>query len=339
MNLFLRKLVFGLTMSLVLASTSYATAESRGEILGGVAHTAPSWFKDSFLEIQDDVDEASEANKHVILFFQLNGCPYCDRMLSESFQSEPYTTYIQEHFDTIAINVGGDREIIFNEKVTVIEKDLAEMLKVRATPAIVFLNSENKSVVRVNGYRSPQRFEQVLHYVNEKGYESGSLADYIDDNLKNDAYTLRDNSLFKQINDLSTIEGPLAILFEDGRCYDCNELHENILSREEVQTELNSFTVVRLDADSNEEMIDVDGSKSTPAEMARKYEMIYRPGVLLFDNKTLVRRYDSLLFPHHFKEGFRYVSGGYYKTQDYRTYSEARTEELLAQGVNVDLGR
>jgi len=46
-----------------------------------------------------------------------------------------------------------------------------------------------------------------------------------------------------------------------------------------------------------------------------------------------------LLFHFHFKEGFRYVSGGYYKTQDYRAYSEARTEALLAQGVNIDLGR
>jgi len=333
------KLAFGLGLSLCFVLLSNAATEKRGEISGGVAHVAPSWFKESFLKIQDDVDEATEENKHVILFFQLNGCPYCDRMLTESFQTEPLTAYIQDHFDTIAINVGGDREIVFNEEITVIEKELAEMLKVRATPAIVFLNSENKSVVRVNGYRSPERFEQVLHYVNEKGYEQGTLADYLDKNLQKDVYKLRENTLFTQTKDLSAVEGPLAILFEDGSCYDCNELHDNILPRDEVQAELNSFTLVRLDADSDEEIIDVDGSKTTPRTMASKYEMIYRPGILLFDDKTLARRYDSLLFPHHFKEGFRYVSGGYYKTQDYGDYSEARTEELLAQGVNIDLGR
>jgi thioredoxin-related protein len=339
MNKVLCKLVFGVGLSLCFVLVSSAATEKRGEISGGVAHVAPSWFKESFLEIQDDVDEATEANKHVILFFQLNGCPYCDRMLTESFQTDPLTAYIQEHFDTIAINVGGDREIVFNEEVTVIEKELAEMLKVRATPAIVFLNSENKSVVRVNGYRSPQRFEQVLHYVKEKGYEQGTLADYLDKNLQKDVYTPRDNSLFTLTKDLSAVGGPLAIIFEDGSCYDCNELYENILSRNEVQAEFKAFTVVRLNADSDEEIIGVDGRKSTPRAMANKYEMIYRPGVLLFDDKILVRRYDSLLFPHHFKEGFRYVSGSFYKTQDYRAYSEARTEELLAQGVNIDLGR
>ena len=339
MNTILRTFALGLGLTLFFGVGAHAATETRGEISGGVNHVAPGWFKESFLEIQDDVDEATEEGKHVILFFQLNGCPYCDRMLTESFQAEPLTSFIQEHFDTIAINVGGDREIIFNEDITVIEKDMAEMLKVRATPAIVFLNSENQSVVRVNGYRSAERFEQVLHFVNQKAYEQGTLAEYLDKNLKKDVYTLRDSTLFSQLTDLSTIEGPLAILFEDGSCYDCNELHDSILSRPEVLTELEAFTIVRLDADSDQALIDVDGSKTTPAAMAGKYEMLYRPGILLFDAQTLVRRYDSLLFPHHFKEGFRYVSGGYYKTQDYRAYSEARTETLLEQGVNIDLGR
>lgn len=338
MKIILRKLAFGLGLPLCFLLSLNAVAAERGEIIGGVSHVAPAWFKESFLEIQDDVDEATEAGKHVILFFQLNGCPYCDRMLTESFQAEPLTTYIQEHFDTIAINVGGDREIIFNEEVTLIEKDLAELLKVRATPAIVFLNSDNKNVVRVNGYRSPERFEQVLHYVQEKAYEQDTLAEYLDKKLQKDIYTLQDDALFTQITDLSTVGGPLAVLFEDSSCYDCNELHANVLSKDEVRAELETFTLVRLDADSDQEIVDIDGSKTTPREMAKKYEMIYRPGLLIFDAQTLVRRYDSLLFPHHFKEGLRYVSGGYYKTQNYGEYSQARTEELLAQGININLG-
>ena len=95
-------------------------------MIGGVAHEVPGWFKESFLEIGDDVQEAKEDGKHVLLFFQLNNCPYCDRMLTESFESESLTHYIQKHFDSIAINVGGDREIAYNEKLVLIEKQLAE---------------------------------------------------------------------------------------------------------------------------------------------------------------------------------------------------------------------
>lgn len=332
-------LYLSLSLCIALFSNVATAAEAKGEIKGGVTHIAPSWFKESFLEIQDDADEANDADKHLILFFQLNGCPYCDRMLTESFQAEPLTSYIQEHFDTIAINVGGDREVVFNEKITVSEKELSGLLKVRATPAILFLNGDNKTVVRVNGYRSPERFEQVLHFVAEKAYLQGSLADYLDKNLQQDVYALRDNELFTPTSDLSSVDGPLAILFEDSSCYDCNELYDATLSRPDVQAELKAFTVVRLDADSDEKIIDVYGDQTTPRALAKEYDMVYRPGVLLFDDGELVRRYDSLLFHFHFKEGFRYVSGGYYKTQDYRTYSQARTEALLSQGVNIDLGR
>lgn len=328
--------VLGVMLCGLLGLEAHA-ATQRGEVTGGVAHTAPSWFKESFLEIRDDVDEATAEGKHVILFFQLNGCPYCDRMLTESFEAEPLTSYIQEHFDTIAINVGGDREIVFNEEITVIEKELSEMLKVRATPAILFLDSDNKTVVRVNGYRAPERFEQVLRYVNEKAYMQQSLAEYMDSQLSRDAYQLRDNELFTQTSDLSSVKGPLALIFEDGSCYDCDELHDRLLSREDVRKELKPYTIVRLDADSEQELIDVDGTPTTPKALAAKHEVIYRPGILIFDEGKLLRRYDSLLFSYHFKEGLRYIAGGYYKKEPYRDYSRKRREELLAAGVDINL--
>jgi len=316
-----------------------ADKPARGTIVGGVEHQAPGWFKQSFLDIADDVDEATQAGKHVLLFFQLNGCPYCDRMLQESFETEPLTDYIQENFDSIAINIRGDREIAYNADISVTEKELSEILNVRATPAIVFLDENNKTVVRVNGYRAPERFKHILEYVASKSYQTTKLADYLDAKLKRNVYKLRDNPLFTELTDLSSVKGPLMVIFEDGSCYDCNELHDGILANPQVREEIAPFTIVRLDADSDQPITDVDGTKTTPKEMARKYEMIYRPGVLAFDNGQLIRRNDSLAFPHHFKESMRYVAGGFYKNMDYRSYSEQRTEELLSQGVTIDLGR
>lgn len=312
---------------------------ARGQIIGGVAHQAPSWFKQSFLEIADDVDEATEAGKHVILFFQLNGCPYCDRMLEESFEAEPLTSYIREHFDAIAINVRGDREIAFNDELTVTEKQLAGILKVSGTPMILFLDENNKAVVRISGYRAPERFRQILEFVATNSYRTTSLADYLDARLNKNVYKLRDNPLFSDISDLSSVEGPLMVIFEDGGCYDCDEFHDGVLADPLVQKEIKPFTVVRLDADSQEKIRDIHGNETTPAELARKYEMIYRPGVLMFDDGLLLRRVDSLLFPYHFKEYVRYVAGGFYKKLDWRTYSDRRTEELLQAGETIDLGR
>ena len=323
----------------LLLSAAANASETRGKITGGVLHEPPAWFKESFLEIADDVDEANESGKHVLLFFELNGCPYCDRMLEESFEAEPLTSYIQANFDTIAINIQGDREIAFNEEISVTEKELGEILKVYSTPALLFLDANNKTIVRVNGYRATERFKQILEFVATRSYQTTSLADYLQAKLDRNVYQLRANSLFSDVTDLSTVDGPLMVIFEDGSCYDCNEFHDGILGHKQVREEIEPFTIVRLDADSNAAIKDVYGNVTTPTELARKHEMIYRPGVLVFDDGNLVRRHDSLTFPHHFKESMRYVAGGYYQQTDYRNYSLQRTEELLANGVVIDLGR
>ncbi len=331
--------IFLINLSILTVPVISTNAAERGSISGGVSHEAPAWFKESFLEIADDVEEATEENKHVLLFFQLNNCPYCDRMLEESFEAEPQTSYIQKHFDTIAINVRGDRDIAFSEEVSVSEKELSELLNVRATPAILFLDETNKTIVRVNGYRAPQRFQSVLEFVATGAYQNQSLVDYQQAKLDRNVYQLRPNALFSDITDLSSVEGPLMLIFEDGSCYDCNEFHDGILVHTEVRKEISPFTIVRLDTDSEQTIIDIHGNKTTAAKIAREYEMHYRPGVLAFDEGNLLRRNDSLIFPHHFKESMRYIAGGYYKETDYATYSEKRTEELLAAGVNIDLGR
>ncbi|MCP4387018.1 MAG: thioredoxin fold domain-containing protein [Gammaproteobacteria bacterium] len=338
LGIYLKTMGLVVLLGLLLTAKAAETA-TRGSITGGVAHEAPDWFKESFLDIADDVDDATDAGKHVLLFFQLNDCPYCDRMLAECFQAEPLRGYIQQHFDTIAINVRGDRDIAFNEEISVTEKELSDILKVAATPAILFLDRDNKTVVRVNGYRAPERFRQVLEFVATKSYQTTRLGAYLQARLDDDVYQLRPNPLFSKTRDLSSIDGPLMLIFEDGSCYDCNEFHDGILAHELVREEIEAFTVVRLDASSTETIIDVFGNKTTPAELARQHEMIYRPGVLAFDDGNLVRRHDSLTFPHHFKESMRYVAGKHYQETDYQSYSQQRTEELLAAGVVIDLGR
>jgi thioredoxin-related protein len=157
--------------------------------------------------------------------------------------------------------------------------------------------------------------------------------------LDRNVYQLRPNRLFSDIRDLSSVEGPLMLIFEDGSCYDCAEFHDTILADELVQKEIEPFTVVRLDADSDEKIIDVMGNETTAAAIAHEHEMIYRPGVLVFDDGILVRRHNNLIYPFYFKEIMRYVAGGFYKKTDFWTYLEQRTEELLAAGVTIDVGR
>lgn len=329
-----------LVMTLLLLETAHADnlPQKRGTITGGIEHSMPEWFKESFLDIQTDVAEASESKKHVMLFFHLNECPYCDKMLKESFSQSPLKDFIQAHFDVIAINTKGDREVAFSKDQSFTEKALSQQLQVQYTPTILFLDAKNNAVARLNGYRSPQKFEHIINYVNDAAYKESTLDAYLEKKVEKGVYTLRDNPLFKPLTDLSSIKTPLAIIFEDSGCDECAHLHDKLLSNAGVKEELQAFTVVRLDAASTASITDNEGNKTTPKEWAVKLGLTYRPGIILFDQGKEVTRIDGLLFSFHFKEVFRYVSGKHYtRFKTYNDYLAERQNELLDKGINIDI--
>jgi len=46
-------------------------------------HEKPAWFKESFLDLREDIKEATENKKRVLLYFYQDGCPYCAKLLQE----------------------------------------------------------------------------------------------------------------------------------------------------------------------------------------------------------------------------------------------------------------
>lgn len=338
MNVSLKKLILAFFVFFGLLSNVNA---KEGKIVGGAEFAVPSWFKDSFLEIADDIEEAKANNKHFMVFMDLEGCPYCTKMLKENFIAENKTSaFIQKYFDVIEINVKGSREIAWDDETTLTEKELAEKLEIQYSPTILFFNDEKEVVVRVNGYRNQNDFKYILEFVQGKHYEKLTLTEYISKIEKQDLYTFKENKMFKDIKDLSKVNTPLAIIFEDGACSQCDYFHNRLLKDKLVLEELKNFTVVRLDANSDAEIIDIDGNKTSAKQWALKINLDYRPGMLLYDNKKLISTVDALLFPFHFKELLKYVGEKHYVQypKSYLDYLRVRQDELLKQGVNIDVG-
>ncbi|MGB5452244.1 MAG: thioredoxin fold domain-containing protein [Sedimenticolaceae bacterium] len=329
-----------LTLSFLGAGTVVA-APTPGKVVGGKMSEHPGWFKESFLDIAADVGEAAESDKHVILFMHLDGCPYCFRMADENFEHAPYTNFIREHFDVIAINIRGDREVALNEETSLTEKELADRLKVMYTPTVVFLNQQNKIVARVDGYRSVPEFKHVLDYVQEKAYLETSLSKYVDARKKA-VYSFRDHPQLKPVSDLESVaDKPLAVIFEDKGCVDCDALHDGHLKRPEVREVLKNYTFVRLDALSEAPIVDVDGNQTTPKAYAEKLGLVYRPSIVLFDKGKEVMRINSNLYTYHFEEVLRYVGERHYEKypESFYDYLDVRTAEITASGRNVDLSK
>ena len=334
-----KNLQFFSVLLAIVFTISTLNASQKGKVTGGSMHEPPTWFKESFLDIGEDIDEAKEEGKHIMLFLDLQGCPYCTRMLKESFHADNETSaFIQKHFDVINIDVKGSKEITWSEDETFTEKELAVKLKVQYSPTVLFLDYDKNVVVRLNGYRSAKNFKNVLEYVNGKHYQSMKLSEYVNKVKDKSIYTLKDNTMFKDITDLSKVNTPLAVIFEDGSCTQCGYFHNTTLKNKEVQGEFTKYTVVRFDANSESKIITPDGKITTPKAWATELNLEYRPGVLLFNEGKLQQTVDALLYSFHFKELLRYISGKYYKNYDgYLPYLRERQEELKAQGINIDI--
>lgn len=326
-----------------LAQTSAPTltdsGNAPGKVIGAKVSELPSWFKESFLEIAEDVEEASAGGKHVMLYFHLEGCPYCDKMVEENFKHSPYSDFLQENFDAIEINIKGDREVAFNEEVSLSEKELARHLKVRYTPTIIFLDAENAHVLRLNGYRSVDGFKHAIDYVHEKAYQRTKLSRYIEERVDKAMYALRDHPNFAAVDDLSSVpDKPLMVLFEDRTCDECDALHENILNLDDTLAILDRFTVVRLDALSDAPLSDVSGNPTTAKDYGDQLGISYRPGVVLFDRGQEIMRIDGMQRTFHFQEVLRYVGERQYERYPkFRDYMAAREEAILGSGQDIDI--
>ena len=328
-------LVVGMMASLSLASS----AQTQGKLTGGIRYQMPEWFKESFLEIADDAIEAAEAEKHLILFMHLNECPYCAKVLEESFTDAPFVPWIQSRFDVVEINVRGDREVVFNESLTVTERELAEALKVRQTPALIFLDATNKAVFRSDGYRSPKDLKRTLDFIDSKSYLTSSLNEYIVKTSSGPSYIFRDHPSFSDTRDLSTSNQPVMVVFEDVDCDSCDLMHDTLMRDEVVNELLGSLTVVRLDARSEAPVTTPSGEKTTPKDWSKSLGLFARPAIAIYDGERELLRIAGVLRRFHFQTALRYAAEKQYaKYPSLREFSRAHRDALLQAGHTVDLG-
>jgi len=310
-----------------------------GHATGGKAHVLPDWFKQSFLNFKDEVDEARQAGRHVLVFMDLNDCPYCARTLDENFRQGENMAYIQKNFDVIAVNIRGDAEVTWIDGATYTEQDLALKLKVVGTPALVFIDPDGNKVLQLNGYRTPPTLRYALEYVHDKAYRDQSLAAYIVKKQPAPVYTLRDHPRFEKVTDFANYRKPLAVIFEDRNCADCDSFHAKVLSHPDVLAELKLFRLVRLDAYADASIVDLSGARTTPRAWAASLGLTHRPGVVLFNEGKEAGRMEGRFYHFHFKEMLRYVSGQHYKRYDrFAAYLNDRQADLLRQGVDIDFG-
>ena len=301
----------------------------------------PEWFKDSFLDLREDVAEATESGRRIMLYFHQDGCPYCERLIKTNFTQHDIATLAQENLDVIAINMWGDREVIDLAGNSVTEKQFAVANRVQFTPTLIFLNETGETIFRANGYYPPEKFKPLLSYIIDKQEGRLSFREY----LSGKVLQKSSGSLHVQAGYLSRNlqrkggDKPLLVLFEQKDCVACDELHGDIFRRWEIIKLLKQFDVALIDVWSK-------GSVTTPAgevlavqEWIKRLNLNYTPSMLFFDDRGIEQfRADAYLRAFHTAASMEYVSSKAYLTQpEFQRYVEARADKIRAAGGVVDL--
>ena len=307
-------------------------------------HEKPSWFKDSFLDLREDVQEASDRKKRVLLYFYQDGCPYCAKLLQDNLGQKRIARKTQKNFDVIAINMWGDKEVTDLSGRVTTEKKFSQQMKVMYTPTLVFLTEKEKVALRVNGYYAPNKFETALDYVRLRQEHTISFREYTKTFIKQKSSgQLHKNALILKppyhLKKLLTSNKPLLLLFEQKKCRDCDELHTDIFKRKETIEQMKRFNIVRLNMWSKEKIIDFSGKTVSVKKLAKNLNIAHAPSFIFFDEKGVdVFRIDAYLKSFHIQSVMDYIASKAYITQsNFQRFISQRADELEKQGKHVDL--
>lgn len=126
------------------------------------ANEIPDWFAETFLDVREDVADAAKSGKRLMLYFWLEGCPYCKEFETVTLRDPAVAARMKREFVAVAINVRGDRETTWTDGARRSEKELTAFLKVRGTPTVVFLDEKAGVALRTTGYLDPAQFGATL---------------------------------------------------------------------------------------------------------------------------------------------------------------------------------
>ena len=323
-----------------------AAAEKTGAYYGGKPTEYPAWFKDSFLNLKEDIAEAKTHNKRVMIFFTQDNCPYCNVLIERNLAQKEIDTYLRKHFEVIAINMWGDREVVSLENEKLTEKSFATSLKVQYTPTLIFFNEAGKTVLRLNGYLQPAKFKTALEYVAQHKENEMTYRDY----LAAHQPAVADGALIQQdffkpapynLSRKGKAAKPVAVFFEQKDCPDCAVLHRQVLPDKETRDTLAKFDVFQLDMWSEMPLITPQGKKTTARQWAKELDVKYAPSILVFNpqGKEIIRS-EAFFKVFHTQGLLAYVlSGDYKKEPSFQRYLSARAEHLREQGKDIDIWR
>lgn len=303
----------------------------------------PEWFSMSFLDLQEDFAAAKKAGKKgLIVYFGQKDCGYCKALLDINWGKEQaIVDYTRKHFDVVAIDIWGSREITNIDGKQMTERQFAEQEQTDFTPTLIFYTDDGNESLRLRGFHPPYQMQAAMEYLVEGFYKKETLAAYMEranPPAKFELDDINDEDFFDKppyLMDRSHFpaDQPLAVFFEHRACHACDILHSEPLQDPIVRRMLKSFDVIQLDIQSDTRLITPDNQKLTAAEWAKKLDLHYSPTILFFDiHGEEVFRVDSVVRLYRMRGVLEYIlKEGYNEAPTFQRWREIQQQKTLEE--------
>ena len=265
----------------------------------------PTWFKESFLVLPEDLKEAVDAGKQgIMIYFGQSRCAYCYKLMEVNFGLTDIVEYTRRHFDVIPLDIWNIEEVTTLDGEVLSQRDFAHQQNTTFTPSILFYDREGREALRLRGFYPPYQFRAALEYVADGHYKRESFRDYLargDGRMIFEPEDLNEEDFFPAPPynlDRSRFVGqrPLAVFFEQGDCHACDVLHGEALREPEIYRNFERLDNVQLDMWSDTRVITPTGERTTAREWAADLGLFYAPSVIFFDeNGGEILRVDSVV--------------------------------------------
>lgn len=139
------------------------------------------FFNQTFGDFSEELETARDEGKAgLLLMFEMDECPFCQRMKTTVLNQPQVQDYFREHFLIFPVDVEGDLEIVDFEGHPATQKDFAlKQFRVRATPVFAFFDLDGTLVARYTGAtRDREEFMLLGQYVLEGAYQDTTFTKY-----------------------------------------------------------------------------------------------------------------------------------------------------------------
>jgi thioredoxin-related protein len=139
------------------------------------ADDSDAFFDQTWGNLEEELDNAREANKKgILLFFEMDECPFCSRMRHTIFTQEKVQAYFKQHFLIFPIDIEGETDMVdfLGEEMsaTVFAQ---KKNRVRATPVMIFYDTNGQQLYRHTGpNRDAASFLLLGKYIVDDVYQT-----------------------------------------------------------------------------------------------------------------------------------------------------------------------